>query len=25
VANGKTTQTLYTWPDDTFMQPGYYP
>jgi hypothetical protein len=25
VANGKTTQTLYTWPDNTFMQPGYYP
>lgn len=23
--NGKTTQTLYTWPDSTFMQPGYYP
>ena len=25
VASGKTTQVLYTWSDDTFMQPGYYP
>jgi hypothetical protein len=23
--NSKTTQPLYTWPDNTFMQTGYYP
>jgi hypothetical protein len=25
VANGKTLQKFDTWPDNTFMQPGYYP
>ena len=25
VADGKTLQKFDTWPDDTFMQPGYYP